>query len=369
MRQEVKKNMAYTRLGLNKGTIFEESHLKHIEDALTEACAPEYGKAVFIGDSIGQGYNNNNYSYIDVAAESGVFKSVIKAAVNGATIGNYSLVSAASGFDGISQVASNSVNISDSSTTHVYIQFGVNDVQSLMAGSVQLGTSSDSVSSTTVCGCVRNIIESIYALNHTVNIYFLNIGVTDRIIEMLATSHYEYNSGSFNKDSFIKYYKRWNSTILPIVKSYGIPIINIFEDINNNDITKSYIFTNDNIHPNNDGHKKIFEKIIGRTSSISSSENNETKKYIISISTTDNTTFTTNANFDEAYETFKNGGIVTFSAPSYYGVYTDATSYSNTVISCSIICKISLYYYMVFIAFRKKDNAIEVEKRRLSFSS
>lgn len=39
---------------------------------------PIYGRAVFFGDGIGLGYDENNYGFIDMIAESGAFESVIK---------------------------------------------------------------------------------------------------------------------------------------------------------------------------------------------------------------------------------------------------------------------------------------------------
>lgn len=230
----------------------------------------KYGNSVWIGDSIGQGYNNNDYSYIDVAEESKYFKNVTKCSVGGATLGPYNTAEIADGYSGYEQVMAHQNDIQNADI--VFIQFCANDLQSLMAGAVQVGTPEDSSSQDTICAYIKKIFDKIYELNPLINIYYLDLCCTPRIISLVAEAYEEYFNkngwGTFDKSAMNSAWVEWNTNVVSTIKSYGVPVIYILENIGINATTMQQLTTDDYIHPNYNGHKRIFDNIFKRMDSI-----------------------------------------------------------------------------------------------------
>lgn len=121
---------------------------------------------------------------------------------------------------------------------------------------------------------------------------------------------------------------------------YEIPIINIFEGINGNDITKASLFTNDYIHPNNDGHKRIYDKIVYNLRKDESDARYFSSDYVINVTTTDGNTYTTDAVFKDALYAHKQGRRVVFKSDQFYNSYVEAICFHEKVISCSVVTQL-----------------------------
>lgn len=288
----------------------------------------KYGKSVWIGDSIGQGYNNSDYSYIDVADESGMFAEVIKYSVGGATLGPYNTAEIADGYSGYEQIVNHQADITDADM--VFLQFCANDLQSIMAGEIIAGTSADSSETNSICGYARKIISKIYELNPLARIYYLNLCDTQRIIDMVAdaySSYFTQNSwGAFDKDAMRSAWIDWQANVIPTIQEYGVQVINILEDIGLNSVTMPLITTDDYIHPNNAGHKRIFDAIMaridtqtgGKSTAHSSDATGGANMQLVQLTNVspDMTTATSSKSSQEIYQDYLNGIITAVQIPA-----------------------------------------------------
>lgn len=303
----------------------------------------KFGKSVWIGDSIGQGYNNSDYSYIDIAEESGLFDSVTKYSVGGATLGPYNTADIADGYSGYEQVISHQTDVANADK--VFLQFCANDLQSIMAGAISAGTSSDGDTTNSICGYVKKIINKIYELNPLVQIYYLNLCNTHRTISMVADAYSSYftqnNWGTFDKPGMMSAWIDWQTNVIPTIQEYGIQVINILEDIGLNDVTMPLITTDDYIHPNNDGHKRIFDGIMARVdtetkSSVMYGENTNagTSLQLVQLTNVsqDMTSATSSKSSQEIYQDYLNGIITAVQLPALGNIVL-MTSYTSSSIS------------------------------------
>lgn len=282
----------------------------------------KYGKSVWIGDSIGQGYNNSDYSYIDVADESGMFAEVIKYSVGGATLGPYNTAEIADGYSGYEQIVNHQADITDADM--VFLQFCANDLQSIMGGAITAGTSADGSETDSICGYVRKIISKIYELNPLTRIYYLNLCDTQRIIDIVAdaySSYFAQNSwGTFDEAAMRSAWIDWQANVIPTIQEYGVQVINILEDIGLNSVTMPQITTDDYIHPNNDGHKRIFDAIMARidTQTQSVDETGSAQLQLVQLTniSPDMTTATSSKSSQEIYQDYLNGIITAVQIPA-----------------------------------------------------
>lgn len=238
-----------------------------------------YNKAIFIGDSTSQGYDNEDYSFVDIFEENGDFGEVIKLAVGGATLGPYQIVEAANGYSCIEQVQNNITEFDDADVC--FIQFCVNDIQCLKSGNITMGSMSDTSAEQTIIGYIKKIIETIYARNPLVKIYFLNLTINEDVMNLIW-------SGKSDVESYVLYNKMWNNYAVKVWRQYNIPVINIVDDINFNDINvEDYIVTtSDGSHMNTNGNKNMYHKIKASIDIKSDEvESSQIKDYVIEINT------------------------------------------------------------------------------------
>lgn len=187
-------------------------------------------KAIFIGDSTSQGYDNDDYSFVDIFSENKDFNTVIKLAQGGATIGPYNIASIADGKSCIEQIENNSTEFDDAD--YCFIQFCLNDIKSAMASAVNIGTYSDTSESETVCGYLRKCIETIYNLNKTIRIVYLNLVSTKPAMTMMWNRENDANGSVSDIDSNVEAHQYWNAHVMAVLKDYGVPVINIMDWIN-----------------------------------------------------------------------------------------------------------------------------------------
>lgn len=203
----------------------------------------KYGKLVVFGDSLGQGVNNDNYSFVNVLAESGVFGSVVKACVGGATIGPYQTDSAAAGYSLVEQIERHSSDVI--SADIIMLEYGGNDIFSLLAGNVTIGSADDSAAAVTICGYMKKALERIRALNPDARIIWLA---------------FAWNSFAYLRDrngtDFADAELLFEATALKLARPYLSSVIPIMDGASASD------YSNDGMHPNTDGHKYIANKIL-----------------------------------------------------------------------------------------------------------
>lgn len=199
----------------------------------------KYGKLVVFGDSVGEGANNDNYSYVDMLRESGLFSSVVNACVGGAGIGSYD---GTGGYDLMSQIERYSSDVADADI--ILLEYGGNDVSAVMDGNVQMGTVYDDKTATTVCSCVQKALERIYELNPSAKIHWVNVMPTDwDYVNMIGGDDFADNTMLFM------------ATALRKCAVAGMYIIQAPF------MAYQYI-SSDNVHPNTDGHKYITALIL-----------------------------------------------------------------------------------------------------------
>lgn len=203
----------------------------------------KYGKLVVFGDSLGQGSNNGNYSFVDILSESGVFAAVVKACVGSATIGPYQTDSAAAGYDLVSQVDRYADDVADAEI--IMLEYGGNDVVAYNAGNVQMGSYSDTAETVSVCGYLTKAMERIRELNPTAKIVWL------------AAFWDSYDSAKNAVDAgYADAWLLFQATAIRTARQYLTGVIPIFDGLGAGDVSS------DGIHPNTTGHTKITSKIL-----------------------------------------------------------------------------------------------------------
>lgn len=218
-------------------------HLPETVANFATASKQKYGKLVVFGDSVGEGVNNDNYSYVDMLRESGLFSSVVKACVGGATVGPYQLIDSAFAYDLCSQIERYASDIQDADI--ILLEYGANDVNAVTAGNIQMGTAFDDMTTTTtVCGWVQRAIEYIRGFNPSAKIHWVNVMPTD----------WDYVNRGADTDSADNG-MLFMATALRKCALAGMYIIQA---------PFSYIqyLSSDNLHPNTAGHKHITALIL-----------------------------------------------------------------------------------------------------------
>ena len=220
-----------------------------------------YNKAIFIGDSTSHGWDNGYYSFVDIFDEQGDFGEVVKLAQGGATLGPYQIASIAEGKSCIEQIQNNIDEFTDADVC--FLQFCLNDIKSAMAGSVQVGTADDTSETQTICGVARKIVETIYAKNPLVKIYFLNLTASENTMRYMWQLDSEASGSDTDIELAVFCHKVWNGLVMGIFEEYGIPIINIVDGINVNQLTNaSYSVTSSaGAHLNTAGNTNVYHRI------------------------------------------------------------------------------------------------------------
>lgn len=203
----------------------------------------KYGKLVVFGDSLGQGVNNGDYSFVDVLEESGAFSSVAKHCVGSATIGPYQVDSAAAGYSLVEQIERYSADVAAADI--IMLEYGANDISSLIAGKITMGTADDAATATTVCGYTKKALERIRELNPDVKIIWLPF-IRDNWQYLNALQGAAYADTELLLEA----------TALVLARPYLASVIPLSDGITDSE------YSSDGAHPNTAGHKYIAEKIL-----------------------------------------------------------------------------------------------------------
>ena len=213
---------------------------------------PVYGKAVFFGDSITQGVGNDDYSYVDVLQESGVFQDVKKYGVGGACIHPDSDTSLAD-YALINQINRYASDVSAADI--VFIEYSANDMIRACSGysSVALGFSSDSAADDTLCGYARRAIERVKELAPNAQIIWLHW------MPWRADGHTSIQVDDAFKQVIIDSALLYEATLYRLVRNYGCMIIDLSDGIEYGEDT---FFSDDKVHPNTAGHQRAARTLV-----------------------------------------------------------------------------------------------------------
>lgn len=212
-------------------------------DLIGAAEKQKYGKLVVFGDSLGQGVNNDNYSFVNVLAESGVFGSVVKACVGSATIGPYQTDSAAAGYSLVEQIETYASDVADADI--IMLEYGGNDVVSYLKGTITMGSYDDESTAATVCGYLKKALDRIRELNATARIVWL------------ACFWNDYDGAKAAQNS--EYADAWllfQATAIRMACSYLSGVVPIYSGLGESHMSS------DGFHPNTSGHTQIASKIL-----------------------------------------------------------------------------------------------------------
>ena len=179
-----------------------------------------YGDAIFIGDSLCLGYNNDNISFADILSNRNFFSSVSKKAVTGCSTSNFTTYAAT-----IPEGTWADADI-------VYLCLQSDDVNNRREIGVIGDTTNDTIS-----GSISVIFNYIRNLNPTCTIVMLTFTRTNWRRYM----------------SFIPqvWLKKWNLIAMQKAHSLGIREIPFY------DIIDDGLVARDGLHPNMEGHKRI----------------------------------------------------------------------------------------------------------------
>lgn len=224
-----------------------------------------YGKSIWIGDSLGQGTNNNDYSYIDVANESGLFEEVLKCAQGGSCVGPYQRGPWAKGTSGWEQIEKNQDYIKQ--CDYVFFEFGGNDWSAVSVGNITIGKHTDEAGKNTVCGWFKKCFDRIFELNSKTYVTFIDLignddATTDKLLDNFIAFCATVNE-PIDKTKYKKAWHEWNKECTLIFEEYNISRVYAYNtNYNFNLKTMDALLTTDHVHPNDEGHKRIFRNLM-----------------------------------------------------------------------------------------------------------
>lgn len=179
-----------------------------------------YGDAIFIGDSICLGYNNDSISFADILSSRGIFSSVSKKAGIGYSTSNFTTAA--------SEIPTGTWEAADI----VYLCIQSDDMQNKR----EIGTIADTTSGT-VSGSIKIIYDYIRNLNSTCTIVWLTF---------TKTNWRRYTS--FTTQAWLK---KWATIAMQKACALGMREIPFY------DILNDAVFSRDGMHPNMAGHELI----------------------------------------------------------------------------------------------------------------
>lgn len=207
---------------------------------------PVYGKAVFFGDSISVGMNNNDYSFVDILSESGLFESVTKRAYSGATIGPYSGDNTTNNYCFVNQVTRYSSDVRDADI--IFIEYGANDFSAMSAGNVLPGFAVDDVSINSMAGCTRKALESIRSINPKARLVWL------AFTRWRSEGFESMISGTDGFNEFLMYME---CSVYRVAQEFNCGVIDMTDGFD------YYGFaTSDGVHPTTEGHTLIAQNVV-----------------------------------------------------------------------------------------------------------
>lgn len=202
-------------------------------------------KTIFFGDSITEGSNCESTFTDYLPPEWDVYNF----GVGGTTIGEYSIYPV-DGNSLLSQIKNHTDIIKDA--THIFIEYGSNDVSAIMCGFATMQT---------VIVSLVKAIDWITQLNPTAKIIYLVPGFSAKIINSKAKCMCDY----LENDYFSKFDFKFPETVYAqTLEKLICNVQNICDTMYMFDdamIDREYL-SDDNIHPNEKGHLRIAGNIV-----------------------------------------------------------------------------------------------------------
>ena len=200
---------------------------------------------LFFGDSLTAG-ENSQYKYTDFLPKK---DSIQNLAVSGTTIGEYSIYPV-DGNSLLSQISKHTEDIQDADV--IYIEYGANDISSVMCGFATLKT--------VIISLVKSL-DWIHQLNNKAKVIFLALGNdkvllkhSERMCKYLENDYFKSFGFSFPITVYLRMYKHFINDVKKICPDVKY----MFDDAMVKDM--SYL-SDDGIHPNAKGHQRIAENI------------------------------------------------------------------------------------------------------------
>ena len=125
------------------------------------------------------------------------------------------------------------------------LEYGANDIQSMLAGKIAIGSVGDSSTTTTICGYTKKAMERIRELNPDVKIIWFAFSLND-------FEYYRTKAGTDFADAALLF----EATALKLARPYLASVINALEGMPSSSISS------DGVHPNTEGHKYIANQIL-----------------------------------------------------------------------------------------------------------
>lgn len=202
-------------------------------------------KAIFYGDSITEGYNNNGVSFVD---KLDIFSSCKKYGVSGTTIGEYPIYPV-DGHSLISQITNSEADLVNADI--VFLEYGINDCSAVCLNRINL---------ISVLIDIRRSIDLIHQINSRCKVIFLSVG-SSLAIKDIAESQVSYLQDYFGNisntvDNY--YWVRVYNSIIKYVQTFVDFVCPMFLD--SQDLLS--IIDTDGIHPNDEGYSLIADNIV-----------------------------------------------------------------------------------------------------------
>lgn len=199
---------------------------------------------LYFGDSITEGENNHGISYTDFTNDRSV-----NLGVSGTTLGEYSIYPV-DGHSLLGTIKANTARISG--CTHIFIEYGCNDVAAIMCGFATVKT---------VTVSLVKALDWLHQLNKQAHIHFLAIGTKNsEVIKTFAESECNYLANEYFSDfDFLFPPSKFEQVYFEILDNVEkvCDIIYMFDD----NTFSMELLSSDGIHPNTKGHKVIAESI------------------------------------------------------------------------------------------------------------
>jgi lysophospholipase L1-like esterase len=209
--------------------------------------------SLFFGDSLTEG-SNSNYNFTDFLEGAGKLGSCKNRGVGGTTIGEYSIYPV-DGNSLLSQIEKYTENVREAD--YIFIEYGSNDVSAVMCGFATVQT--------VVVSFVK-AVDWIKQINQRAQIVFLAFCNTQYLVnsnivlkrgnQMCDYLEHDYFAKFDFKFPVTKYVRIYEDIIFNISKVCDI--ISMFDE----EMLRDEYISDDNIHPNVEGHKRIAENIL-----------------------------------------------------------------------------------------------------------
>ena len=203
---------------------------------------------VFFGDSITEG-SNCDFSFAECIEDTRHYEDVVNLGVSGTTIGEYSIYPVDG--DSLLRMARTPEL---GYATKVFIEYGINDVSSIMCGFVDEHQ------------VIVNFVKALDGIQQRVNnaeLYFLAISCDTDIIKQYAKLQCDYLSNEYFRGfNFTFPSLTWADQYERLIDNFSkrLKIIPMVEDDTFFDEDSKYL-SFDKLHPNDEGHHVIADTI------------------------------------------------------------------------------------------------------------